>query len=283
MLLEKTKFNSKFGKLFSLTLCWLMSVLPIVSYITTLYLIAISRISLGFLAMINVGLIHPFISVPFGILAKFLSERISKFCGCCKVIQRLATFSINMYFTFIAVIIAYTFKMWILTIDESDLQSSYDLDFKNQGFDLCTCKLLKDSFNTTCANVEANLQNYLNTLPIDEILYFAILIPLFCHLIQSICVFLPAPIHMVDFLIGNCDQSEKDLEENDFELEDLNQVRNANEVEFKPSFKLSSGHYLSSILISILFLGFVFATCNPIGFTIFLKESSNISSNRNQC
>ena len=87
---------------------------------------------------------------------------------------------------------------------------------------------------------------------------------------------------MVDFLIGNCEQSGDEREETDIELEEPIQVNRNKEVEVKTTFKLSRCHYLSSILVSIFFLGFVLATCNPLGFTIFLKESNYTSSKKNQ-
>ena len=163
---------------------------PIASYIFTLYMIAITRISLGFLALINVCLIHPLVSIPFGMVTKPLSKKVvAKICTSYARLRRLATFSINLYFTFIAVIIACAFKIWILTLEESGLQSSFDLDFKNQGFDLCTCQLL-EKFDLGCANNEANLQNYLDTLPIEILLYALILIPLCCHFRTSCVLFL---------------------------------------------------------------------------------------------
>ena len=246
-------------------------------------MIAITRISLGFLALINVCLIHPLVSIPFGMVIKPLSKKvIAKISGSCVRLKRLATFSINLYFTFIAVIIACAFKIWILTLEESGLQSSFDLDFKNQGFDLCTCQLL-EKFDLGCANNEANLQNYLDTLPIEILLYAFILIPLCCHFLQSMCTSIPPPMHMVDFLTGAepGEETPRPIQSsNSFEMESKSEVATNDNGNQNKSSKLCSGSYVIAILSTIISMLIVIVMCTPFGFNLFLIEYNHTQTSK---
>ena len=252
-------------------LSYVMSILPIASYVISLYLIAVTRISLGFLAMINVGLIHPLASVPFAISMKYFSEKLAKICGCCKFLTRLVTFSINLYFALIASIVLYEFKMWVNMKTETGLESFFDLDFKKQGYDLCTCGLLK-KLGKAC-EVDDNLQNYLNTLPIDAILYLAIVIPIVIHILQSLCIFLPGPVHMLDFISGNPSPVKESHMEpsNDLELQELHAGKEET-IKEHPKLKLEpSREQYFAILFAIIL--FVSVLCLPLGFRLIMKES----------
>ena len=195
-------------------------------------------------------------------------------------LKRLATFSINLYFTLIAVIIASAFKIWILTLEESGLQSSFDLDFKNQGFDLCTCQLL-EKFDLGCANNEANLQNYLDTLPIEILLYAFILIPLCCHFLQSMCTSIPPPMHMVDFLTGAEPEEERPIQSsNSFEMKAKSEVANNDNGNQNKSSKLCSSSYVLAILSTIISMLIVIVMCTPFGFNLFLIEYNHTQTSK---
>ena len=246
-------------------LSYLMSILPIASYIISLYLIAITRISFGFLAMINVGLIHPLASVPVGISMKYFSEKLAKMCGCCKILTRLVTFSINLYFALIASIALYVFKMWVSIKEETGLESYFDLDFKKLGYNLCI-KCLD-------CEVDDNLQNYLNTLPFEMILYLAIVIPILIHILHSVCLILPGPVHMLDFIQGNPSPVQENNEEpsNELELQDQNMAKKET-IKDNPKLNHNLSKGQNTIAISFAIILFVSVWCLPLGFKFIMKE-----------
>ena len=104
---------------------YLYSYLPITLYLVCLYIVAVSRESLGTLTFIMVALIHPIISVPLGKFAhciyKLLFESCfnkylqnSSKCGA-KFCLRFFTLSLNAYLTFAACCMYYLGMLRVAT------------------------------------------------------------------------------------------------------------------------------------------------------------------------
>ena len=255
----------------------LVSMLPTVSYIASIYFISISRQSFGFLAILLVLLVHPIVSVPIGVVTKVYHERLMKLKTCPKMVLRFLTFSINCYFALIMLIMLYLYNMWIYIKHTSDL--ILDLDYTNQAFDQCACENYED-----CSAETSDFQNILSSIEIGPFLYLFVLNPMICHIVHSFCTFLPEPIPLLDFIL--CKKTEtidQDTPPEPIHLQELTESRTQSNHE--EHLKLKNRPYIC-VFISCLLLTFTYILIilgSPIGFRFLVKEPGNITLGISSC
>ena len=223
--------------------------LPMVCYMATLYVVAVSRESLGTLTIIMVGMLNPLVAIPIGSLARSFGKKIWKYedatdnqgyCHC--VFRRLFTFSFNIYLFLIACSVMYVFEMSLMyrnrhTTATSSVKAKHD--FKNLKFDQCFCKDEKNDGHY-CVNNDKNFQNYLVILQNSIFIYSFIVCHLVFHIIHSLITKLPHPLPMLDFIMGHKEVQKDQLHEDinqpqEHELQPMN-LDHSNETYNRGSF-----------------------------------------------
>ena len=143
------------GLLFSLYLSVVGS--PIILYVISVIILTIKRNLSMAISMLMISMIHPIVSLTFGLSMKSLRQFISNFWPKkykvkSTIWKRLMTFSINVYLSLIGMIIYYLILMDLCPLKENN--------YKNQNYDQCYCdKLKRDNQQADCKNEEENVQN----------------------------------------------------------------------------------------------------------------------------
>ena len=185
-------------------------------YMVCLYIVSVSRESLGTLTLIMVSMIHPIISVPLGKFAnclynlmfetafkKYFQNSSSFFA---KFSRRFFTLTLNAYLTFVGGCMYYLFKSSINFRESSEFILVAMNDFKNVIFDKCKCQTKDD--NPDCVNDDTNFQNYLTFLPNEVFLLLLTILPFSFHFIHALLVNSPHPVQMLDFILGKTKKHE---------------------------------------------------------------------------
>ena len=195
---------------------FLYSCIPMTLYMICLYVVAVSRESLGTLTFIMVGMIHPAISVTFGISARSVYTLMFQTCLktffqrshiFTKFILRFFTLTLNAYLSLIACCMYYLFEISIEFRDSSEWILIAMNDFKNVIFNACICPTI--DVGDHCVNYDTNFQNYLTFLPNKTLLQLFMLIPISFHFIHSVFLFKTPPIPLLDFILGNQEPTPK--------------------------------------------------------------------------
>ena len=265
------------------------SFLPMVLYMCCLYIVSVSRESLGTLTVIMVMMLNPVIAVPLGKFTGFLhkllikcskgkdfpqTSKLGKFCS------RLFVFSFNIYLTVIAMIVYSLFRASIDYRLSSDKKLVAMFDFKNSIFDRCTCP--ESNSASHCSDVDMNFQNLLIFLPSEYFLLAFLITPFFLHIIHSLCFDLPKPIPMLQFILGTKQEEQNEVStesSNDLEM-DVLQHHNAEVHETESTVhqesKTSSNGITKTDWFCFIF-GLLFVTCIclfPYTFKIQFEEST---------
>ena len=209
-------------------------ILPLLSYLTTLYFIVFSDKSLPILIFFMAIMLHPLISIPFAIFTEWFRKILHYFCNRnCEhknnsknkfpfEIQKKGT--MILYLTFIIATQLYLNYQWTifreLTINQCGPDGNRPLnttrekcetmflvnnDFGSKEYDQCNCI---DSFVDACVETEEIQKNIVDFIPrqpyiIQIILICNIILMLIFYFIQSFaCHNLPPPVTMKDFLLG---------------------------------------------------------------------------------
>lgn len=206
----------------------LSSALPMIGFITSLFVIAIKREADILICVVMLAMLHPIVNLIIGVLTKtigqFLSSKFSMLYKH-KIVARLFTYSINYHFAMIAALTLYLYEMW-MTLRKLGLTAG--LDFSNESYDQCTCDILKAK-GIECTNTETdyNFQNLFLTIPVRILLLVFLTTSVSCHLIQSIFECLPAPIQLLHFIIGKEESRDETFKKESgslIEMENLNGI-----------------------------------------------------------
>ena len=196
----------------------LSSGLPVIGYMACLFVIAIKREATILISMIMMMMMNPVITVSIGVFAKTigksLSNRFPQLYNL-KILARLFTYSINCHFAMVASLTMYMYKMWI------GLEKRAEFAFSDTSFDKCTCDVLNE-IGQDCINRETgySFQNLFLIVDMQKMLFAFLVISIICHLIQSMFMYLPAPIPLFQFIVGKVDENGKT--ESKFKLQNLN-------------------------------------------------------------
>ena len=178
---------------------------PISFFITSLFIIGISRESSPSLSLTMAISLHPVVTIPIAVLAKNLghclfSKSQTKPGLVFKILSRTFTYSLNCHLAIIAGLIIYLIKLWFV------FEDSTSLNFSNRPFDQCRCNILSEFYlEDQCTNEEAlySFQNKFLNVPIESILIAFLIVSISCHLIHSIFVALPPPLPLLQFSLGH--------------------------------------------------------------------------------
>ena len=217
-------------KKYGTKICYLAcSYLPMTLYMCCLYIVSVSRESLGTLTIIMVMMLNPVIALPLGRFSQCLhklfwistkqchkgkglsnEKNFGKFCS------RFFVMSFNVYLTIIAGIVYILFKASI----EFRLSSEFNLvsifDFKNSIFNKCDCPTVESG--SQCADVDMNFQNLLIFIPSEYLLLGFLIAPFTLHVLYSLMFHLPKPIPMLQFILGK--KENNDLQTVNYENEE---------------------------------------------------------------
>lgn len=140
---------------------------------------------------------------------KYWSENHSK---AKKILERLFTFSMITYLGCIMTCQTYLFVTWIKTrqtISNNGLESVILLnEFKDKDFNICC----EDNCLEGKTNWLLNIMAEINQIDKAWILFGSSVFFFIFHWIQSLCLFLPAPIPMKNFLSGKPFQNPTNIE-----------------------------------------------------------------------
>ena len=216
--------------------------LPMTLFMCCLYIVAVSRESLGALTIIMVMMLNPVIAFPFGkftrlvwilcrkSLGQFGFKHDSNFGHFC---TRFFVFSFNVYLTLIAGIVFILFYELI----DFRLKSSFKLvsrfDFKNTIFDQCTCP--KPDSASHCSNVDMNFQNLLIYLPSEYLLTAFLICSFLLHFLHSCLFSLPPPIPMLNFVMGT---TNAEVINEEFEMKPLQDTSSSSNPKCKENAKI---------------------------------------------
>ena len=96
--------------------------------------------------------------------------------------------------------------------------------FSDKSFDQCTCDVLTE-YGHDCINKETDnsFQNLFLLWDMQLLLLSFFITSIACHLIQSLFLYLPAPLPLYQFIVGQENKDERIAEEtgSEFELEKL--------------------------------------------------------------
>ena len=189
------------------------SFVPIFLYTCCLYIVAVSRESVGTLTITMGTMIHPIVAIPIGMTAntisaiagsfvpakmeKFLKKR-SKYTIQC--VSRLCTLTFNAYLSLVGAAMYYLFKSSV----EYRKTSEYFLvalnDFKGLILNKCLCQSKSDGEH--CINKDTNFQNLLSIIPNEILLLVFMIFPLICHVLHSFLKDAQPPITLYEFIVG---------------------------------------------------------------------------------
>lgn len=187
--------------------------MPIVCFTACLYIVAVSRESLGVLTIIMGAMIHPIMVIPFGVFAKIIS---TSFEACLpnklkkviakrnnntrRVLSRLLTLTFNAYLSFVGAAMYYLFKS---SVDYRKTSENFLVamnDFKGLIFNKCICKFKSDGEH--CINKDTNFQNLLSIVPNEIILLILMIFPMVCHVMHSFFTSTQSSTNLLDFIVG---------------------------------------------------------------------------------
>ena len=265
------------------------SFLPMILYMCCLYIVSVSRESLGTLTIIMVMMLNPVIAIPLGKFIEFLHKLflkaskgkdfpktscIGQFCS------RFFVFSFNVYLTIIASIIYRLFEASTDYRLSSEMKLVARFDFKNSIYDRCACP--KSDSASHCSEVEMNFQNLLIFLPSEYFLLAFLITPFFLHVIHSLLFDLPKPIPMLQFILGNNQEEHKEVSiksQNELEMETFeSQTTEDHEIEttvHQESKTSSNGITKTDLFCFIFGLLFITGVCFfPYTFNIQFEAST---------
>ena len=181
---------------------------PIILFIICVIIVAIHRKTSIILSVIMVSMIHPICSLIIGVSTKsfgqFIQMIIPRRCSTSpsvfkKILSRMFTFSINVYFALIGFIIYHLtmIHFW---------EDTYT-DYKDKSYDQCTCQILKTDYDIECKNEDNNFQNAFVRFHIEVLVLAFSMVSLICHIIHSLVLSIPPPIPMLDFILGSTQES----------------------------------------------------------------------------
>ena len=110
----------------------LSSALPMICFIASLFVIAIKRETSILIAVVMMVMLHPFVTIIFGIFVETMGQILSKKLPLFfkrDIMSRLFTYSINGHFTMIASLALYLYEMKIT------LGKAKALDFSDKSYD----------------------------------------------------------------------------------------------------------------------------------------------------
>ena len=252
---DKTGFCNKIiSKL--LQLLYLLVVgIPIIFYVISVFVLTIKRNFSIALSMLMVSMIHPILSVIFGLSIKSIRQVFSKICPNrikSKYWKRLLTFSINVYLAFIGLVIFYMIMI--------DICLWKDYDYKNQSYDKCQCDDRRRN-GLECENEDDNLQNYFNDFSIGYFILAFSSVSLTCHVIHSLTIAIPPPIPMIDFILGS---KKEDTEENTNFIEMTSFNAPGTQSQVKENTKCKTISYICfkvlCFILSMALIGFIIAS-----------------------
>ena len=198
-------------------------VLPMVGWTTAMILVSLSDETLGILIFFLIFL-HPAFTLPFGILDRTLKrlmkktfDSLGKRSNWRKCLVRYFTMSAVHYLTIIAVAQLFMFKSW--QHEQHPDPNDHDHDqhasgkkpkfgFTQRPYNTCECKdydcrppnvNVINEFDAT-HDVQDNVSYYVYA---ENYLIGLVVFPLFFHLIESFCLYLPDPIPILDFVLAN--------------------------------------------------------------------------------
>ena len=210
------KYGTKIGYL-------AYSYLPMTLYMCCLYIVSVSRESLGTLTIVMVMMINPVIAVPLGRFSECLhklfwisTKKCHKGRGFGMFCSRLFVMSFNVYLTIIAGIVYVLFKASIEFRLASEFKLVSRFDFKNSIFNKCDCPTVQSASH--CADVDMNFQNLLIFLPSEYLLLAFLIAPFTLHVLYSLMFHLPKPIPMLQFILGK--KENNDLQTVNYENEE---------------------------------------------------------------
>ena len=206
--------------------------------------------------MLMVSMIHPIVSMTFGLSIKSFRQFVSKFWPKkykikSTILKRLMTFSINVYLALIGMIIYYLILMDICLLKGNDYGDHYNR---------CYCDG-SNSNDPKCNDPKLNLQHLFVQFSIDKFTLAFSLVSLACHVIHSLTIAIPPPIPMIDFILG----SEKSKDEEDTQsIEMTSSPKNKPELEIqvedsKCKIGWSICFKVSCCILLMMFVGFVMA------------------------
>lgn len=186
----------------------LSSGLPVIGYMSCLFVIAIKREATIMISIVMMVMINPAITLAIGAFARTIGQLLSeKFPQLYKFhrLARLFTYSINGHFTLVAALTIYMYDMWYSLQKRAEFAPTGDL------YDKCTCDVLK-ARNQVCINKksEYSFQNEFLLVPLQTMLLTFLIISVICHMIQAFFFHLPAPIPLYQFIDGKEDKEDKE-------------------------------------------------------------------------
>ena len=172
---------------------------PIIMYVISVMFVTVKRDLSIALSILMVSMIHPIISLTFGLSIKCVRQFISNFWPKrykikSTIWKRLMTFSINVYLALIGIIIYYLILM--------DFCQWKEYDYMDQSYDKCLCDELI-SRGQKCKNEDDDFQNYLKDFTVENFILAFSSVSLACHIIHSLTIAIPPPIPMIDFILGS--------------------------------------------------------------------------------
>ena len=269
----------------------LSSALPMIGYIASLFVIAIKRETSILIAIVMMVMLHPLVTLVFGIFAKTMGQILLKKLPSAfkyKTLSRLFTYSINGHFTSIAGLTLYFYEMKIT------LGKAKALDFSDNSYAQCTCDILSE-FGQACENRETDysFQNLFLTVPLQTLLLVFLITSISCHLIQSFIIYLPAPIQLLHFILQK-DQAQnksftkenksfsKEITGSSLEMENLN--KHSEDAITKPNVQKNSTTIWIKVLCCVTaILFFVGLICIPwYGLDVISKGSGTGNNGKHE-
>ena len=194
----------------------LCAAFPIAICITCIMTLAIARRSTIVLPIIITIMLHPVVMIPFGIITKIVEENLSFILfkphtnkTTLLILKRLLTFSVNLYLALISGLIYYLYNIWIM------FEVASTMNFSNEPFDQCPCAALSEN-DIPCINKETenSFQNIFLGVSIQPFLIIFMVTSIVCHVIHSSIMFFPAPINILDYILGHKALVESEIESN---------------------------------------------------------------------
>ena len=181
---------------------------PIAITIACLLILAIARRSTIVLPIIMSLMLHPAIMVPFGVTIKIIEEYLSAkvfhkgSSVTMMLIRRTFTYSINIHLAMISSVLYYLYAVWIA------LSITSNMNFNNEPFNQCECIILGQN-GQECSNKETenSFQNFFVGVPIQPFLIALFVTSIFCHMIHSLVLQFPAPISLLNYVLGVPDET----------------------------------------------------------------------------
>ena len=196
-----------------------MWVMPLLSFLASLYMIAFSKHTFAFIIFIMPIMLHPFVAIPLSILIDsiwsffkkcFQKGRSSK----CQRNKKCASPSLSMtlYFALISTLLLCYLITWDNYVEygkknfKNQNITNKDLvvdgAFANRKFERCHCT--QEKYSCVIVDININIEDYLKIIPSNDVLIkitigFISLLTL-CYLVEP-CI--GKPIHMRKFIFGS--------------------------------------------------------------------------------